>query len=92
MPHSSRRPRTSSDRYGRGGERSTRRRAPGPARHPQTPRPRRAEPHAELDLALDAAAAAPQPAAATFAELGLDDRLVRALAARDIHEPFAIQA
>src|SRR5271165_699346 len=55
-------------------------------------RPRRAEPHSELDLALDAAAAAPQPTPATFAELGLDARLVRALAARDIHEPFAIQA
>ena len=92
MPHSSRRPRASSDRYGRGGERAARHRAPAPARHPQPPRPRRAEPHAELDLALDAAAAAPQPAAATFAELGLDDRLVRALAAHDIHEPFAIQA
>ena len=92
MPHSSRRPRASSDRYGRGGERAARHHAPAPARHPQPPRPRRAEPHAELDLALDAAAAAPQPAAATFAELGLDDRLVRALAAQDIHEPFAIQA
>ncbi len=92
MPHSSRRPRASSDRYGRGGERSTRRRGPAPARHPQAQRPRRAEPYAELDLALDAAAAGPQPAAATFAELGLDDRLVRALAAHDIREPFAIQA
>jgi superfamily II DNA/RNA helicase len=90
MPHSSRRPRASSDRYGRGGERPARHRAP--ARQPQAPRPRRAEPHAELDLALDAAAATPQPAPATFAELGLDDRLVRALAAHDIHEPFAIQA
>ena len=84
MPHSSRRPRASSDRYGRG-----RPRRGGPAR---TPRPQRAEPHAELDLALDAAAAAPQPAVATFAELGLDPRLVRALAAHDIREPFAIQA
>ena len=92
MPHSSRRPRASSDRYGRGGERTTKRRGPAAARHPQAPRPRRAEPYSELDLALDAAAAAPQPTAATFAELGLDDRLVRALAARDIHEPFAIQA
>ena len=91
MPYSSRRPRASSDRYGRGGERTTRRRGPAPAKHP-APRPLRAEPHSELDLALDAAAAAPQPTAATFAELGLDDRLVRALAARDIHEPFAIQA
>jgi hypothetical protein len=87
MPHSSRRPRASSDRYGRGGERTPKRR--GPAR---PPRPRRAEPHSELDLALDAAAAAPQPTATTFAELGLDARLVRALAARDIREPFAIQA
>jgi superfamily II DNA/RNA helicase len=56
------------------------------------PRPRRAEPYSELDLALDAAAAAPPPTAATFAELGLDARLVRALAARDIRELFAIQA
>src|SRR6516164_8396705 len=84
MPHSARRPRASSDRQGRG-----RPRRGGPAR---TPRPPRAEPHAELDLALDAAAAAPQPAVTTFAELGLDPRLVRALAARGIREPFAIQA
>ncbi|HWN01266.1 MAG TPA: DEAD/DEAH box helicase, partial [Streptosporangiaceae bacterium] len=34
----------------------------------------------------------PQPAAASFAELGLDPRLVRVLAAGDIREPFAIQA
>jgi superfamily II DNA/RNA helicase len=84
MPHSSRRPRASSDRHGRG-----RPRRAGPAR---TPAPRRAESHSELDLALDAAAAAPRPAVATFAELGLDPRLVRALAASDIREPFAIQA
>jgi superfamily II DNA/RNA helicase len=91
VPHSSRRPRTSSDRYGRGGER-TRRRGPAPARHPRAPRPPRADPRSELDLALDAAAAAPPPAVATFAELGLDPRLVRALAADDIRVPFAIQA
>src|ERR1039457_4843517 len=36
--------------------------------------------------------AAPQPTPATFAELGLDARLFSALAANDIHEPFAIQA
>jgi len=84
MPHSSRRPRASSDRRGHG-----RPRRGGPAR---TPRPQRPEPHSELDLALDAAAAAPQPAVATFGELGLDPRLVRALAAHDIREPFAIQA
>jgi superfamily II DNA/RNA helicase len=46
----------------------------------------------ELDLALAAAARLPQPPATTFAELGLDARIVRALAARDIVVPFAIQA
>ncbi len=92
MPRSSRRPRASSDRYGRGGERTTRHRGPAAARRPQVRRPRRAEPYSGLDLALDAAAAASPPTAATFAELGLDARLVRALAARDIREPFAIQA
>jgi superfamily II DNA/RNA helicase len=92
MPRSSQRPRASSDRHGRGGERTTRHRGPAAARRPQVPRPRRAEPYSGLDLALDAAAAASPPAAATFAELGLDARLVRALAARDIREPFAIQA
>ena len=92
MPRSSRRPRASSDRYGRGGDRSTRHRGHAAARRPQVPRPRRAEPYSELDRALDAAAAASPPTAATFAELGLDARLVRALAAGDIHKPFAIQA
>jgi superfamily II DNA/RNA helicase len=82
MPHTSRRPRASS------GRRSPAR----DLRTPRTPRPPQAAPHAELDRALDAAAAASPPAAATFAELGLDPRLVRALAAGDIHEPFAIQA
>src|SRR6478609_9453901 len=82
MPHTSRRPRASS------GRRSPAR----DPRTPRTPRPPQAAPHAELDRALDAAAAASPPAAATFAELGLDPRLVRALAAGDIHKPFAIQA
>jgi len=92
MPHSSRRPRASSDGYGRGGKRTTRGRGAVAAKHPQVARPRRAEPYSALDLALDAAATAPQPTAATFAELGLDPRLVGALAARGIREPFAIQA
>jgi superfamily II DNA/RNA helicase len=52
---------------------------------------RRADPHSGLDQALAAAAAAPQPAAVTFGELGIDARLVSALAARGIREPFAIQ-
>ena len=96
MPHTSRRPRASSERHGPGrsgrGVPGTAPRRGGPARTPRPPQPPRVEAHAELDLALDAAAAAPPPAAATFAELGLDSRLVRALAAGDIREPFAIQA
>jgi superfamily II DNA/RNA helicase len=65
------------------------------ARRPRAQRPNRppqADPHAGLDRALAAAAAAPAPATATFSQLGLPERLVSALAARDIHEPFAIQA
>jgi superfamily II DNA/RNA helicase len=97
MPHSSRRPRVSSDRRGAPGQRSSRRRSGGqygsgqygPTRTPQTPR---APQRSELEVALDAAAAAPPPPTATFASLGLDSRLVQALAASDIHEPFAIQA
>src|SRR5580704_9793356 len=56
------------------------------------PPARRPDPHAALDQALAAAAAVPQPEAATFGALGVDDRLVGALAAGGIHEPFAIQA
>ena len=94
MPHTSRRPRVSSERHGparsgqgRSGQGRSgygRPRRGGPARTPRPPQPPRVEPHAELDLALDAAAASPPPAAATFAELGLDSRLVRELAAGDI--------
>src|SRR5580704_8282335 len=92
MPHSSRRPRASA---GRGGGRSAPRYGHQAARHPRTPRVPESRPAAlqsALDLALDAAAAAPQPTPATFAELGLDPRLVSALATQDILEPFAIQA
>ena len=84
MPHSSRRPRASRRAQSR----------PAQSRPAQS-RPaqfRPAQAHAALDLALDAAAAAPQPPAATFGDLGLDPRLAGALAARDIREPFAIQA
>jgi superfamily II DNA/RNA helicase len=61
-----------------------------PGRPARPPAP--AEVRSGLDQALAAAAELPQPAATTFAELGLDDRLVRALAERDIRTPFAIQA
>ena len=74
MPHSSRRPRVPSDRYGRGAERGTQRRGRAPAKYPRAPQARRVAPQSQLDLALDAAAAAPQPTPATFAELGLDAR------------------
>ena len=73
-----------------------------PQRHPGNPaaRTRRRKrpptrhdgPHSGLDQALAAAAAVPQPTAVTFGALGVDDRLVSALAARGIREPFAIQA
>jgi superfamily II DNA/RNA helicase len=46
----------------------------------------------ELDLGLAAAAELPQPPATSFGELGLDDRITKALAARGIRQPFAIQA
>jgi superfamily II DNA/RNA helicase len=65
------------------------------ARRPRAPQPNRppqADPYAGLDRALAAAAAVPAPATATFSQLGLPERLVSALAARDIHEPFAIQS
>jgi superfamily II DNA/RNA helicase len=91
MPQSSRRPRASSERHSRGGER-TRRRGPAAAKRPQRPRPQRAEPHSELDLALDAATTVAPPPATTFGALGLDARLVSALEAGGIREPFAIQA
>ena len=91
MPHSSRRPRASASRGGRSASRYGHQ-AARPPRTPRAPESRPASLRSALDLALDAAAAAPQPAAATFGELGLDPRLVSALAARDIHEPFAIQA
>src|SRR5690348_4194415 len=84
MPHSSRRPRASSS--GRGRAKSA------PAREVRPARPRPEDPYAALDAALTAAADSPSPAATTFAALGLDDRLVSALEAAGISEPFAIQA
>jgi superfamily II DNA/RNA helicase len=60
-----------------------------PARVPSRPV---AAPGDQLDRALSAAAAAPQPAATTFAELGLPGRLADALAAGGMAAPFAIQA
>jgi superfamily II DNA/RNA helicase len=64
------------------------------SRRPRPPRPARPvqpEPYAELDQALSEAAARPEPELETFDELGLPDRLIQALAKRDIEAPFAIQ-
>jgi superfamily II DNA/RNA helicase len=83
----------SGTRYSGGGRPSGGKPGRGPAgRRPRpAPQPAVARP-SELDLALTAAAARPAPPAATFSELGLDVRVVRALAGRGITAPFAIQA
>ena len=65
---------------------------PGGQRPNSGPRPRQDDARSELDRALAAAAELPQPVISSFAELGLDQRLVAALAARDIRVPFAIQS
>ena len=57
--------------------------------------PRRVQPaqaRSELDLALAAAAALPEPPTVEFCEFGLDPRIVAVLHARGITAPFAIQA
>ena len=59
-----------------------------PTRHHQ---PKRTAASA-LDVALDAALAAPAPPPRTFGQLGLPPALVTTLARRGIAEPFAIQA
>jgi superfamily II DNA/RNA helicase len=67
--------------------------APRRGGRPSRPvRPPQADPYSGRDRALSEAAAQPAPAPASFAELGLPERLISALAARKIHEPFAIQA
>jgi superfamily II DNA/RNA helicase len=87
MPYGPRPTRTST-------QRSAQQRSPQ-QRRPQQQQQRRQEPRrdasSELEAALNAAAAAPAPPAASFAELGVHPRVVTALAARGILEPFAIQ-
>ena len=60
----------------------------GPQQRRQEQRP---DPSSALEAALTAAAAAPAPPAASFAELGVHPRVVTALAAQGILAPFAIQ-
>ncbi len=77
------RPRSSSSRSSQG-------RSSGPRSAPRAPQV------SALETALDAAAAASLEVAdgpvPSFAELGLPDRLIQALARRDVTAPFAIQA
>ncbi|MGH3259551.1 MAG: DEAD/DEAH box helicase [Streptosporangiaceae bacterium] len=87
MPHSARGRRTPS----RSGSRETQQQRHGHAAGKRPPT-RPDGPHSGLDQALAAAAAAPQPTGVTFSALGVDARLVSALAAHGIQEPFAIQA
>ena len=87
MPHTSGRRRAPAHYRGK-----PRRNVAGGQRPARPARPALENPHSELDRALAAAADLPQPPITTFAELGLEPRLVAALAARDIREPFAIQA
>jgi superfamily II DNA/RNA helicase len=69
----------------------TRRRPQQRRQEPQRrPEPRR-DASSALEAALNAAAAVPAPAGVSFAELGVHPRLVTALAAQGIREPFAIQ-
>jgi superfamily II DNA/RNA helicase len=67
------------------------RRRPGSNRPTDTQRPRPARVSA-LEQALTDSAALPLPEDATFATLGLPDRLVGALRRRGITEPTAVQA
>ncbi len=67
-------------------------RRPDQGRQEQGRNEQRRDPSSALEAALNAAAAAPAPPAASFAELGVHPRLVAALAAGGILEPFAIQA
>jgi superfamily II DNA/RNA helicase len=72
--------------------RDRRRPARPAARATARPTERAAPVRSDLEIALDAAAALPEPPARSFAQLGLPDRAVSILAARGVHEPFAIQA
>jgi superfamily II DNA/RNA helicase len=66
-----------------------------PQRRPSSaarrPRPVADQATVAMEAALDAAAAAPEPAERSFADLGLPSRLVAAMAQAGLHTPFAIQ-
>ena len=95
-PRSSGGPSRSSGSAGRpSGQRSGRPTAGSRSRSNARPSSRPAPVQSELEVALDAAgqvAAADTTPAKSFAELGLPERLVSALARRGVSAPFAIQA
>jgi superfamily II DNA/RNA helicase len=78
--------------YARRGAPAHYRRTPRRTPSAGSQRDKRADPRSELDLALAAAAALPEPPVRAFSEFGLDGRIVAALAACGITSPFAIQA
>ncbi|WP_293772542.1 DEAD/DEAH box helicase, partial [Sporichthya sp.] len=83
--------------YDRAPRRATTTRPTQTRRKPAVSRPARpvrdiAPVRSDLDLKLEAALAAPEPPARTFAELGLPKAMVLALSRRDITSPFAIQS
>jgi len=80
---------SSSGRPGAGAYRGQSRRPSGSSR-PASP-PVKSDLELALDAAADAAAAEVDAPDATFASLGLPNKLVGALARRDLHAPFAIQ-
>jgi superfamily II DNA/RNA helicase len=100
MPENARRRRSPAQRRGdqptrhnpsRTSSRSSNRNQSRRPRPTHSARPAQPEPYAELDLALSEAAARPEPEVQTFDGLGLSERLIDALAKRDIQVPFAIQ-
>ena len=80
---------SSAPRRSSSGRGQTRRPSGGSSR-PSAP-PVRSDLELALDAAADAAAAETDAPDATFQSLGLPDKLVSALARRDLHAPFAIQ-
>jgi superfamily II DNA/RNA helicase len=79
-----------------GGRAASARPGTSPRRRSRTsPRPQQSRPAdptaAALDAALDEAMARPEPAIASFAELGIASELVEALAAGGVTAPFAVQ-
>ena len=92
MPYDAARRRSPARTQSAGRTQSSGRPQRGSAAGRRRPAPDRPAPQSQLDRALNDAMQVPQPEATTFAALGLPAPLVTALAAREIHVPFSIQA